>query len=144
MFSAWLINAVSSFLDYGIRNEKKRVFQLVHDHRKKIKTDLRILEVGAGTLPNLEYLPADSEILCLDPNQYFNKHAENNIKAQSKITSVEFVQGVAEDIPFDSDKFDVIICTLVLCSVTDIPKCLQEIHRVLKPVSLNLINHNII
>ncbi len=39
----------------------------------------------------------------------------------------------AEDLPFDDDSFDVVVSTLVLCGVSDQPRALREIHRVLRP-----------
>ena len=43
-------------------------------------------------------------------------------------------QGFAEDLSqFQDNSFDVVIETLVLCSVNDVDQSLREIHRVLKP-----------
>ncbi|HIN93775.1 MAG TPA: class I SAM-dependent methyltransferase [Alphaproteobacteria bacterium] len=41
--------------------------------------------------------------------------------------------GVAEDIPFPDDHFDVVIATSVMEHVTDLEQSLSEVHRVLKP-----------
>ena len=44
------------------------------------------------------------------------------------------LQGYAEDLSkFDDNTFDVVIETLVLCSVNDVEKSLKETQRVLKP-----------
>ena len=39
----------------------------------------------------------------------------------------------AEDLPFEDDTFDVVVSTLVLCGVSDQPRSLREIRRVLRP-----------
>ena len=39
----------------------------------------------------------------------------------------------AEDLPFDDDTFDVAVSTLVLCGVTDQPRALRQLRRVLRP-----------
>jgi SAM-dependent methyltransferase len=39
----------------------------------------------------------------------------------------------AEDLPFEDGTFDVVVSTLVLCGVSDQPRALHEIHRVLRP-----------
>jgi ubiquinone/menaquinone biosynthesis C-methylase UbiE len=39
----------------------------------------------------------------------------------------------AEDLPFNDDSFDVAISTLVLCTVDDQARALQELRRVLRP-----------
>lgn len=40
---------------------------------------------------------------------------------------------------FEDGSMDVVVGTLVLCSVRDVPQVLREVRRVLKPVSLNVV-----
>ncbi|KAL4224555.1 hypothetical protein ACF0H5_015257 [Mactra antiquata] len=107
---------------------------MVLDYKNRQNRDLKILELGVGAAPNLKYVPDNSDITLLDPNPYFTKHAEENIiEAKKRLKSVEWVQGVAENISSPSNTFDIVFCTLVLCTVVDVKKCLSEVHRVLKP-----------
>jgi arsenite methyltransferase len=46
---------------------------------------------------------------------------------------VELARGSAEEIPYDDGSFDVVVTTQVLEYVSDVPRALVEIHRVLKP-----------
>jgi SAM-dependent methyltransferase len=39
----------------------------------------------------------------------------------------------AEDLPFNDASFDVVVSTLVLCTVDDVPRALRELCRVLRP-----------
>jgi SAM-dependent methyltransferase len=39
----------------------------------------------------------------------------------------------AEDLPFNDASFDVVVSTLVLCTVDDVPRALRELYRVLRP-----------
>ena len=39
----------------------------------------------------------------------------------------------AEDLPFEDGSFDTAVSTLVLCGVSDQPRALRELHRVLRP-----------
>ena len=39
----------------------------------------------------------------------------------------------AEDLPFEDDRFDTAVSTLVLCGVDDQPRALRELRRVLRP-----------
>jgi len=47
--------------------------------------------------------------------------------------SVEVVEAPAESLPFESDSFDTVVGTLVLCSVEDPSAAAREVARVLKP-----------
>lgn len=47
--------------------------------------------------------------------------------------SVSVVDGMAEALPAGDGEFDTAVLTLVLCSVTDQPRALRELHRVLRP-----------
>ena len=46
---------------------------------------------------------------------------------------VVLVRGVAEQLPFATASFDVVLATLVMCSVVDSPLVLSEVRRVLRP-----------
>ena len=52
------------------------------------------------------------------------------------------VRAPAEQLPFDAESFDDVVCTLVLCTVADPVRALSEVRRVLKPQGrLLLIEH---
>jgi len=53
--------------------------------------------------------------------------------AKLKFTNVDFVLGDIEDMPFEDNKFDVVISNCVLNLVPDKTKAFNEIFRVLKP-----------
>ncbi|KAI3729203.1 hypothetical protein L6452_17856 [Arctium lappa] len=46
-----------------------------------------------------------------------------------------FIHAVAEALPVGDASMDVVVGTLVLCSVKDVNKTLQEVKRVLKDIS---------
>ena len=59
--------------------------------------------------------------------------AKANINKQKLgLTNLEFVKGDIEDMPFENNKFDVIISNCVLNLVPDKQKAFAEMHRVLK------------
>ena len=47
--------------------------------------------------------------------------------------NIELIKCAAEEIPFPDNFFDIVVSTLVLCSVNDPNKCIQEVLRVLHP-----------
>ena len=59
--------------------------------------------------------------------------SELSDKKRSEATvPIELVDATAEQLPFDDNTFDVVVGTLVLCSVTDLNQALQKIKRVAK------------
>ncbi len=91
-----------------------------------------VLEVGIGVGPNLRFLGSDVKIFGLEPNQYMIPYLEE--EAARVGLDVQVVQGVAESMTtIPSASMDMVVCTLVLCSVTDVSRALEEMARVLKP-----------
>lgn len=92
----------------------------------------RVLEIGAGTGLNLPHYPARIEELVL---------AEPATAMAAKIDPTRFggtapvsvVNAPAESLPFADDSFDTVVSTMVLCTVTDPERAVEEIARVLRP-----------
>jgi ubiquinone/menaquinone biosynthesis C-methylase UbiE len=92
----------------------------------------RILEVGFGTGANLAHYPPGVErIEAIDPDIDLDRYSGPRIAA-SRI-DVDFHHLNAEHLPFGSESFDTIVCTLTLCSIPDVGHALGEIRRVLRP-----------
>lgn len=77
----------------------------------------RIVEIGAGADPNRRFFPDGVRWVGLEPNPYLPST----------------VRGAAEAMPFADACADVVISTLVLCSVRDPAGVLREVQRVLRP-----------
>lgn len=88
----------------------------------------KVLELGTKTGANFQYYLMEqidsltATDLVLDPGIY--RHANKG---------VSFRECSAEDIPYPDATFDTVVETLILCSVTSVPKAVAEIRRVLKP-----------
>jgi ubiquinone/menaquinone biosynthesis C-methylase UbiE len=92
----------------------------------------RVLEIGAGTGANLAYYGPDVTSLTLtDPEQPMLRRLEPH--AQEANPRATVLRAPAEDLPFDDDRFDTVVSTLVLCGVSDQARCLRELRRVLRP-----------
>jgi SAM-dependent methyltransferase len=92
----------------------------------------RVLEIGGGTGANLAHYPAGIEALTItEPEVPMIRRLEPRAREHSPLTKV--LRAPAEDLPFDDDSFDVAVSTLVLCGVSDQPRALRELHRVLRP-----------
>lgn len=91
-----------------------------------------VLEVGAGTGANLRYYRQDvTSLVVLEPEPAMLKRLQRTIRRERPLARA--LRAPAEDLPFDDDSFDTIVCTLVLCTVADQPRALREMHRVLRP-----------
>ena len=133
---AWVVNGIGRRVNIAWKKEKKEVFGQLSKLKTRLNRNISVLEIGAGSAPNLHLFPEDTEVVCLEPNPHFNQYIETNLKKSStKVTEVSVIQGFAEKMPIEDEKFDAVVCTLVLCSVHDLAKSLSEIKRVLKPVS---------
>lgn len=92
-----------------------------------------VLEVGIGSGLNLPFYDADrvSRVWGLDPSEAITRRALP--AAEAAPFDVELVHAGAEDIPFESDRFDTVVLTYTLCSIPDPVPALREMARVLAP-----------
>ncbi|MEO8661724.1 MAG: class I SAM-dependent methyltransferase [Bryobacteraceae bacterium] len=107
--------------------------RLVADRKHHLLGDLsgEVMEIGAGTGPNLAFYPPGVSLTAVEPNPYMHHYLRR--KADALGLPLEIQQHVAERIPAESDRFDAVVSTLVLCSVQQPAAVLAEIRRVLKP-----------
>jgi SAM-dependent methyltransferase len=92
----------------------------------------RVLEIGAGTGANLPHYRDDLESLTLtEPEPAMLRRLRPRVAACRPDALV--LRAPAEDLPFDDGSFDVVVSTLVLCGVSDQPRAVRELRRVLVP-----------
>lgn len=79
----------------------------------------RVLEVGAGTGANLRWYPSDVDHVDLcEPNRHMRRRLERRVASRAWPFSVA-VHDVTAEGPFPAAGYDVIVSTLVLCTVPD-------------------------
>lgn len=94
----------------------------------------RTLELGAGTGLNARHYPPALEALTLtEPFEPMAKRLRERYERERPELAADVVGTPAERLPFDSGRFDTVVSTLVLCSVTDPEAALSEVARVLRP-----------
>jgi ubiquinone/menaquinone biosynthesis C-methylase UbiE len=92
----------------------------------------RVLEIGGGTGANLAYYgPGVEEVVFTEPEEPMARRLEQKLPDHSLHATV--VRAPAEQLPFEDASFDTVVSTLVLCTVDDPVRSLEEAHRVLKP-----------
>ncbi|NEO21420.1 class I SAM-dependent methyltransferase [Moorena sp. SIO4A5] len=95
----------------------------------------KVLEVGAGRgIMSWAFAKSGCEVYALEPDPSFTVGA-GAIKelCNATGTSIHVVEEMGEQLPFDADTFDYVVCRAVLHHATDLKQMCQEIARVLKP-----------
>lgn len=98
---------------------------------------LKLLDLATGTGDQiLHLLDAGAEIghaTGLDMSQDMLKHGRQKIAARGLTHRISMVHGDACKLPFPDQSYDCVTMSFGIRNVPDVPACLQEIARVLKP-----------
>lgn len=123
VFARLYARLASTMEDAGGRAHREELLSGVAGH---------LIEVGAGNGLNFSCYP-DSvlDVSALEPEAYLRERAQK--AATLAPVQIHVIDGIAENLPFDDEVFDVGIASLVLCSVSNPQLALQELHRVLRP-----------
>lgn len=107
--------------------------QMVQQYKQALFAQLSgtVLEIGAGTGANLEFLPRDIAYIAVEPSLAMQAYLITAAEKQG--VRAEVRTGIAEQLPIADNSIDHVISTLVLCSVDNTEKSIAEIKRVLKP-----------
>lgn len=103
------------------------------EHRRRLVREAagEVLEIGVGTGKNLPLYGVAERVVALEPDPAMRARAvEAARKAQ---VPVEVVEGDAMALPFGDASFEVVVFSLVLCTVPDMERVLAEARRVLRP-----------
>lgn len=90
-----------------------------------------VVEIGAGTGKNLEFMPSGCRWIGIEPNAYMHEAAQR--RARDLGIDMQLQLATAEGFDLPDATADTVISTLVLCSVDDVSRVLQEVRRVLRP-----------
>ncbi|MDP3768599.1 MAG: class I SAM-dependent methyltransferase [Dehalococcoidia bacterium] len=92
----------------------------------------RVLEIGAGTGASFEYYARETHVVGTEPDPFMLARARRRVE-ELGAEHIELHQAPAEALPFEDGSFDHVVSSLVLCTVSDVPRALAEVRRVLKP-----------
>jgi arsenite methyltransferase len=102
----------------------------------KLKQNIKALDIGCGTgFPMIELagrLGNNSKVYGIDLWEKAIERIKEKISLY-KITNAEALVATAENIPFESEFFDLIVSNNGINNVRDLEKTLSECYRILKP-----------
>lgn len=124
---------MSIMYNRSMNDQKTELFRVLSEFKKPGK-QLTLLEIGSGTGTNFKYYPAGCKVICTDVSPNFQKYLKSSMSDNDQLTYERFVVASGEDMgAIEDESVDVVVCTLVLCSVNDIPQTLREVLRILRP-----------
>jgi ubiquinone/menaquinone biosynthesis C-methylase UbiE len=92
----------------------------------------RVVELGAGTGLNLRHYPDGLEALILvEPDAAMRRRLARRVRGSGRVAQI--VEASAERLPLADHSVDTIVATLLLCTVDEPQRVLDEIARVLRP-----------
>ena len=103
---------------------------------------LRILEVGPGFGGNFKYYPGNTELTTIEIKPFLESKLDDLKKKYPNVSYVKSVIGNAENMTqIESESFDVVVGTLIMCCIEKPREALKEIQRVLAKVSFISFNN---
>ncbi|XP_056418685.1 N6-adenosine-methyltransferase TMT1A-like [Hyla sarda] len=132
-FLPYLLAKMTDSYNKYMGDHKKELFSSLSDF-KGPSGELKVLDLGCGTGANFRFYPSGCKVLCVDPNPNFKTYLSKSLAENDHVHFQDFLVAPGENMPqVASGSMDVVVCTLVLCSVDNIDGILAEIHRVLRP-----------
>ena len=90
-----------------------------------------VIELGPGSGANFRYYPRGTRVIAVEPNPMM--HRRMNAQAQRHGIQIDLRHAGAEGMEVETASADLVVSTLVLCSVRDPQRVVSEVKRVLKP-----------
>jgi SAM-dependent methyltransferase len=124
-FNAWFFTAFARYINHIARHHKRAAFEGLGPGGGVI------VEIGAGTGANLDYLPSGAKLIALEPSLAMHERLRQRCDAAG--VDLTILASGAEQIPLPDESVDEVLCSLVLCTVADPGRALAEVRRVLRP-----------
>ncbi|XP_075449531.1 thiol S-methyltransferase TMT1A-like [Ascaphus truei] len=129
----YIILKISEVYNKKMESTKKDLFSNLCDFTGP-SGELTLLEIGCGTGVNFKFYPRGCRVTCLDCNPNFQTFLSKSQAENGHLKFERFLVAPAENMSQVADgSVDVVVCTLLACSVTSIQKVLEEVLRVLRP-----------
>ncbi|MGW9684575.1 class I SAM-dependent methyltransferase [Flagellimonas sp. 2504JD1-5] len=120
--NSWMFKTLSGYMDCLFGKSKRTLFK---NHPKTV------VEIGPGAGANMRYLKKGTRLIAVEPNIHMHKNLKKSAQKYGIDLEIKTIVGESIDLPDNS--IDFVICTLVMCTVSDPVKCIEQIKRILKP-----------
>jgi SAM-dependent methyltransferase len=107
--------------------------QLLRRRKRRVYADLpdTVVELGSGVGANLRYLDAGSRLIAVEPNPAMHRRLRRAAARRGVTLDLRALSAERTDLPDASA--EVVLSSLVLCSVADPAQVLAEVRRMLQP-----------
>ncbi len=119
---AWVLDAMEELMDRKYGAKKRSVFGHFPE---------RVVEIGPGPGANLRYYRRGTHLVAIEPNPAMHGHLLSNASRYGIHIDIMGIKGEAVALPDDSA--ELVVGTLVLCSVDRPRLVVSEVRRILKP-----------
>lgn len=120
--NSWMFKILSGYSDYLLGKSKRELFK---NHPKTV------IEIGSGAGANMRYFKNGTKLIAIEPNIHMHDNLRKSAAKYGINLEIKTIVGESIDLPDNS--FDLVVCTLVLCTVYDPSKTIEQIKRILKP-----------
>lgn len=142
-FKPWLGDAFSFLYDFIMKNAifPKKFGGDINRHYEILRNDLqgvhekRVLELATGSGSAVSFLPNDNQYTGTDISPGLLRKAVKCFR-KAEYKNAEFYVTSADELPFDDNLFDIVLCILSLNFFSDIKKVLQEVKRIAAPAGI--------
>ena len=126
-------NVRKQFFAWMLKNGDEYSHKLYGSYKRDLLAEIQgtIVEIGPGTGVNFQYLPAGINWIGIEPNEAFFSGLAK--QAEEKGINFRLIKRDAVNIPLPDNSADVVLITLVLCSVKRPTNVIAEVKRVLRP-----------
>ena len=121
--NAWLLAALDRYMDAKYGERKRALFGGGPEEL--------IVELGPGTGANLRYFGRGARVVAIEPNRAMHSHLREAARRRGIRIEVRSASAEATGLPDASA--DLIVASLVLCTVPDPRGAVAEARRILKP-----------
>jgi SAM-dependent methyltransferase len=121
-FNAWFFRTLDGYLDRLLGDRKRRLLA---------ELEVPLVELGPGTGANFRYYPAGTRVIGVEPNVHMHPSLQEHARRRGIELDLLSRSAAATGLPDRS--VDLVVCTLVLCTVDDPAATLREVHRILRP-----------